>query len=89
MHYWLISRKIIADSVETVFSAEQLDGAVLLARCDKSEPGMAAARLDVASGFLYAGSTLPGQLDGETVTIIDAFEGVGEQRNTADGLPGG
>ena len=79
MHYSLISREVIADSVETVFRAEQLDGAVLLAGCDKSEPGMlmAAARLDVAAVFLYAGSTLPGQLDGETVTIIDAFEGVG------------
>jgi dihydroxy-acid dehydratase len=79
MHYSLVSREVIADSVETVFRAEQLDGAVLLAGCDKSEPGMlmAAARLDVAAVFLYAGSTLPGQLDGETVTIIDAFEAVG------------
>ena len=79
MHYSLVSREIIADSVETVFRAEQLDGGVLLAGCDKSEPGMlmAAARLDVAAVFLYAGSTLPGRLDGETVTIIDAFEGVG------------
>src|SRR5450755_2658767 len=79
MHYSLISREVIADSVETVFRAEQLDGAVLLAGCDKSEPGMlmAAARLDVSAVFLYAGSTLPGQLDGETVTIIDAFEAVG------------
>ena len=64
MHYSLVSREVIADSVETVFRAEQLDGAVLLAGCDKSLPGMlmAAARLDVASVFLYAGSTLPGQL---------------------------
>src|SRR6476659_6658319 len=79
MHYSLVSREVNADSVETVFRAEQLDGGVLLAGCDKSEPGMlmAAARLDIASVFLYAGSTLPGQLDGETVTIIDAFEGVG------------
>ena len=79
MHYSLVSREIIADSVETVFRAEQLDGGVLLAGCDKSLPGMlmAAARLDVAAVFLYAGSTLPGQLDGETVTIIDAFEGTG------------
>ncbi len=79
MHYSLVSREVIADSVETVFRAEQLDGGVLLAGCDKSEPGMlmAAARLDIASVFLYAGSTLPGKLDGETVTIIDAFEGVG------------
>ena len=79
MHYSLVSREIIADSVETVMRAEQLDGAVLLAGCDKSLPGMlmAAARLDVSAVFLYAGSTLPGQLDGETVTIIDAFEAVG------------
>lgn len=79
MHYSLVSREVIADSVETVFRAEQLDGGVLLAGCDKSEPGMlmAAARLNIASVFLYAGSTLPGKLDGETVTIIDAFEGVG------------
>ena len=63
MHYSLVSREVIADSVETVFRAEQLDGAVLLAGCDKSLPGMlmAAARLDVAAVFLYAGSTLPGQ----------------------------
>src|ERR1041384_4349686 len=79
MHYSLVSREVIADSVETVFRAEQLDGAVLLAGCDKSEPGMlmAAARLDVAAVFLYAGSTLPGRYQGHDVTIIDAFEGVG------------
>jgi dihydroxy-acid dehydratase len=79
MHYSLVSREVIADSVETVFRAEQLDGGVLLAGCDKSEPGMlmAAARLDISAVFLYAGSTLPGKLDGETVTIIDAFEAVG------------
>jgi dihydroxy-acid dehydratase len=79
MHYSLVSREVIADSVETVFRAECLDGAVLLAGCDKSLPGMlmAAARLDVAAVFLYAGSTLPGKLHGNDVTIIDAFEGVG------------
>ncbi len=79
MHYSLVSREVIADSVETVFRAEQLDGGVLLAGCDKSLPGMlmAAARLDVAAVFLYAGSTLPGRYQGRTVTIIDAFEAVG------------
>jgi dihydroxy-acid dehydratase len=79
MHYSLVSREVIADSVETVFRAEQLDGAVLLAGCDKSIPGMlmAAARLDVATAFLYAGSTLPGKLGDRTVTIIDAFEAIG------------
>ncbi|MCA2207399.1 dihydroxy-acid dehydratase [Nocardia rosealba] len=79
MHFSLVSREIIADSVETVMMAERLDGSVLLAGCDKSLPGMlmAAARLDLASVFLYAGSTLPGNLDGKDVTIIDAFEAVG------------
>src|SRR6187397_999511 len=79
MHYSLVSREIIADSVETVMLAERMDGSVLLAGCDKSLPGMlmAAARLDLASVFLYAGSTLPGKIDGRTVTVIDAFEAVG------------
>jgi dihydroxy-acid dehydratase len=84
MHFSLVSREVIADSVETVMSAERLDGSVLLAGCDKSLPGMlmAAARLDLASVFLYAGSILPGTAklhDGteKEVTIIDAFEAVG------------
>ena len=84
MHYSLVSREVIADSVEVVMQAERLDGSVLLAGCDKSLPGMlmAAARLDLASVFLYAGSILPGiarMSDGteRQVTIIDAFEAVG------------
>ncbi|HET7305417.1 MAG TPA: dihydroxy-acid dehydratase [Segeticoccus sp.] len=84
MHFSLVSREIIADSVETVMQAERLDGSVLLAGCDKSLPGMlmAAARLDLASVFLYAGTILPGVAklsDGseKEVTIIDAFEAVG------------
>ena len=84
MHFSLVSREVIADSVETVMQAERLDGSVLLAGCDKSLPGMlmAAARLDLASVFLYAGSILPGvakMSDGteRDVTIIDAFEAVG------------
>lgn len=84
MHFSLVSREVIADSVETVMQAERLDGSVLLAGCDKSLPGMlmAAARLNLASVFLYAGSILPGVAklsDGSEreVTIIDAFEAVG------------
>ena len=79
MHFSLVSREVIADSVETVMQAERLDGMVTFAGCDKSLPGMmmAAARIDVASVFVYAGSTLPGQVDGKDVTIIDAFEAVG------------
>jgi dihydroxy-acid dehydratase len=84
MHFSLVSREVIADSVETVMQAERLDGSVLLAGCDKSLPGMlmAAARLDLSSVFLYAGSIAPGWVkleDGteKEVTIIDAFEAVG------------
>jgi dihydroxy-acid dehydratase len=84
MHFSLVSREVIADSVEVVMQAERFDGAVLLAGCDKSLPGMlmAAARLDLAAVFLYAGSILPGVArlsDGSErqVTIIDAFEAVG------------
>jgi dihydroxy-acid dehydratase len=67
MHFSLVSREVIADSVETVMQAERLDGMVTFAGCDKSLPGMmmAAARIDVASVFVYAGSTLPGQVDGK------------------------
>jgi len=84
MHFSLVSREIIADSVEAVMQAERLDGMVTFAGCDKSLPGMlmAAARLDLASVFVYAGSILPGHVklsDGteKDVTIIDAFEAVG------------
>ena len=84
MHFSLVSREVIADSVETVMMAERLDGSVLLAGCDKSLPGMlmAAARLDLASVVLYAGSIAPGWVklsDGteKEVTIIDSFEAVG------------
>ena len=84
MHFSLVSREVIADSVETVMQAERMDGMVMLAGCDKSLPGMmmAAARLDLAAVFLYAGSIMPGfakMSDGSEreVTIIDAFEAVG------------
>ena len=79
MHFSLVSREVIADSVETVMEAERLDGMVTFAGCDKSLPGMmmAAARLDVANVFVYAGSIMPGNVDGRDVTIIDAFEAVG------------
>ena len=89
MHFSLVSREVIADSVETVVMAERLDGTVLLAGCDKSIPGMlmASARLDLSSVFLYAGSIAPGWVklsdgpadwrEGKEITIIDSFEGVG------------
>ncbi len=87
MHFSLVSREVIADSVEVVMQAERLDGSVLLAGCDKSIPAMlmAAARLDLASVFLYAGSIAPGWVklsDGteKDITIIDSFEAVGAVR---------
>ncbi|MGI6877480.1 dihydroxy-acid dehydratase [Microbacterium sp. gxy059] len=87
MHFSLVSREVIADSVETVVMAERLDGTVLLAGCDKSIPGMlmASARLGLSSVFVYAGSIAPGWVklsDGteKDITIIDSFEGVGACR---------
>jgi len=78
----LVSREIIADSVECVVHAERLDGLVALAGCDKSLPGMlmAAARLDIPSVFLYGGSILPGKRPGfpdDALDITSVFEAVG------------
>ena len=78
----LVSREIIADSIETVCFAERYDGLVAIAGCDKSLPGamMAMARLNIPSVFVYAGSILPGKLNGEDFTIISAFEAVGKRQ---------
>ncbi|HJR19376.1 MAG TPA: dihydroxy-acid dehydratase [Actinomycetota bacterium] len=75
----LVSREVIADSVELVAHAERFDGLVTIAGCDKSLPGMVmgAARLNLPSVFLYGGTILPGQYRGKDVTIQDVFEGVG------------
>jgi dihydroxy-acid dehydratase len=76
----LVSREVIADSVELMVHAERLDAMVLLAGCDKSLPGMlmAAARLDLPAVFVYGGSILPGRLpDGSVCTIQEVFEAVG------------
>jgi dihydroxy-acid dehydratase len=79
MHASLVSREVIADSVECVMHAERFDAMVTLAGCDKSLPGMlmAAARLDVPSVFLYGGTILPGELDGVALDITSVFEAVG------------
>lgn len=76
----LISREVIADSVELVTFAERLDGLVTIAGCDKNLPGMlmAAARLNLPTVFVYGGSILPGTHNGEDVTIQDVFECVGK-----------
>jgi dihydroxy-acid dehydratase len=75
----LVSREVIADSVETVMHAERFDAMVTFAGCDKSLPGMmmAAARLNLPAVFLYGGSKLPGNLDGVTLDIVSVFEAVG------------
>jgi len=75
----LVSREVIADSVETVVHAERLDALVALAGCDKSLPGMlmAAARLNLPTVFLYGGSILPGQYNGRALDITSVFEAVG------------
>jgi len=76
----LISREVIADSVELVTFAERLDGLVTIAGCDKNLPGMlmAAARLNLPAVFVYGGTILPGRHNGEDVTIQDVFECVGK-----------
>jgi dihydroxy-acid dehydratase len=75
----LVSREVITDSVETVVHGERFDGFVGLAGCDKSIPGMlmAAARLDLASVFVYNGSTMPGVHKGQNIDITTVFEAVG------------
>jgi dihydroxy-acid dehydratase len=75
----LISREVIADSVELVMHAERMDGLVGIAGCDKSEPAMlmAMARLDLPSVYLYGGTILPGTYRSRDITIQDVFEAVG------------
>ncbi len=75
----LVSREVIADSVELVMHAERFDGMVTIAGCDKSLPGMlmASARINRPSIFLYGGSSLPGEYKGKDISIVDVFEGIG------------
>ncbi len=75
----LVSREVIADSVELVMHGERFDGMVSIAGCDKSLPGMlmAAARTNLPSVFLYGGSSLPGNYRGRDISIVDVFEAIG------------
>ena len=75
----LVSREVIADSVELVMHAERFDGMVTIAGCDKSLPGMlmASARINSPAIFLYGGSSLPGVYKGKDISIVDVFEGIG------------
>jgi dihydroxy-acid dehydratase len=81
----LVSREVIADSVELVMHAERMDGLVGIAGCDKSEPGMlmAMARLNLPAVYLYGGTILPGTYQGRDITIQDVFEAVGSHANGA------
>ncbi len=77
----LVSREVIADSVELVMHAERFDALVSIAGCDKSLPGMmmAAARMNLPSVFLYGGSSLPGRYHGKDISIVDVFESIGAE----------
>ncbi len=80
MKYSLVSREVIADSIETVCGAERLDGVLIVGGCDKNMPGamIAMARLDIPAVFVYGGTIKPGHLDGRDLTIVSAFEAVGQ-----------
>lgn len=80
MKYSLVSREVIADAIEMVCGAERLDGVLIVGGCDKNMPGamIAMARLDIPSIFVYGGTIKPGHLDGRDLTIVSAFEAVGQ-----------
>lgn len=80
MKYSLISREVIADSIETVCQGQQMDGLLAIGGCDKNMPGamIAIARLDIPSIFVYGGTIKAGHLNGRDLTIVSAFEAVGE-----------
>src|SRR5205814_1809052 len=83
MKYSLVSREVIADSIETVAGCEGFDGIVAIGGCDKNMPGciMGLARLNRPSIFIYGGTILPGNFDGKPVDIVSVFEAVGQHAN--------
>lgn len=80
MKYSLVSREVIADSIETVCQAQSLDGLVAIGGCDKNMPGamIAIARMNIPSIFVYGGTIKPGHYDGRDLTLVSAFEAVGQ-----------
>jgi dihydroxy-acid dehydratase len=80
MKYSLVSREVIADSIETACQAESMDGVIAVGGCDKNMPGamIAIARMNIPAIFVYGGTIRPGHLDGEDLTIVSAFEAVGQ-----------
>jgi len=80
MKYSLVSREVIADSIETVVGCEMMDGVVTIGGCDKNMPGcmMAIARLNRPAVFVYGGTIMPGRLNGKNLDIVSVFEAVGQ-----------
>ena len=80
MKYSLVSREVIADSIETVCNAQSMDGVIAIGGCDKNMPGalMAMARMNIPAIFVYGGTIKPGRLEGRDLTIVSVFEAVGE-----------
>jgi dihydroxy-acid dehydratase len=80
MKYSLVSREVIADSIETACGAESMDGVVAIGGCDKNMPGamMAFARMNIPAIFVYGGTIKPGHLAGRDLTVVSAFEAVGQ-----------
>ena len=80
MKYSLVSREVIADAIETACQAQSMDGVLAVGGCDKNMPGalMAMARLDIPGVFVYGGTIKPGHLAGRDLTVVSAFEAVGE-----------
>ena len=80
MKYSLVSREVIADSIETVCQAQSADGLLAIGGCDKNMPGamIAIARLNIPAIFIYGGTIRPGHFNGEDLTIVSAFEAVGQ-----------
>ncbi|HEY8256745.1 MAG TPA: dihydroxy-acid dehydratase [Gemmatimonadales bacterium] len=80
MKYSLVSREVIADSIETACGAESMDGVVAVGGCDKNMPGamIAIARMNIPGIFVYGGTIKPGHLHGRDLTVVSAFEAVGQ-----------
>ena len=80
MKYSLVSRDVIADSIETACSAQSMDGILAIGGCDKNMPGamIAMARMNIPALFVYGGTIEPGHLDGEDLTVVSSFEAVGQ-----------
>jgi len=80
MKYSLVSRDVIADSIETVCKGQSLDGVIAIGGCDKNMPGamIAMARMNIPAIFVYGGTIKPGRLNGEDLTVVSAFEALGQ-----------